>query len=114
MFFNYYDRQDFVCYVYFIVNATCKVRGDPHYTTFDGKRFDFMGKCEYVLAKDNVNNTFEVRQTNERCGNGEASCTKSLEITFPGVIITLQRGMTLVNGEVSLPGEYPGKNYIII
>ncbi|XP_028406466.1 pro-epidermal growth factor-like [Dendronephthya gigantea] len=47
-----------------LVEATCVAHGDPHYRTFDGKRFDFMGKCEYVLAKDRVNNSFEIRQEN--------------------------------------------------
>jgi hypothetical protein len=98
--------------VLLLVETTCKARGDPHYTTFDGTRFDFMGKCEYVLAKDVVNNTFEIRQANEPCFSGLPTCTKSLTVIFPGVTIELRRGMTLVNGgEVTLPVFEEGKKY---
>lgn len=31
--------------------ARCGAIGDPHYRTFDGKLFDFMGKCSYYLLK---------------------------------------------------------------
>jgi hypothetical protein len=69
-----------------------------------------MGRCEYVLAKDSINNTFEVRQVNEPCGNGEPSCTKSLTVIFPNVTIQLMRGSVMVNGtEIVLPATYGGK-----
>ena len=98
-----------------LVEATCTARGDPHYTTFDGTRYDFMGKCEYVLAKDSVNNTFEITQTNEPCGNGMPSCTRSLKVIFPGLTIELRRGMTLLNGaEVTSNVHLEGKkNYML-
>ena len=73
-----------------------------------------MGKCEYVLAKDIVNNTFEVRQTNEPCGNGVATCTRALTVIFVDLNIELRRGTTLVNGEeVTSLVYYNGKNLLI-
>ena len=73
-----------------------------------------MGKCEYVLAKDSVNDTFEIRQANEPCGNGVPTCTRSVTVIFGNLNIELRRGMTLVNGEeVTLPVYYDGKNLII-
>ena len=94
----------------FTVKATCKARGDPHYSTFDGTHYDFMGRCEYVLAKDSVNNTFEIRQVNEPCGNGEPSCTKSLTVILPNVTIQLLRGSVAVNGnKYNSSAHYEGK-----
>ena len=97
-------------HLFLLVEATCKARGDPHYTTFDNVRFDFMGRCEYVLAKDYVTNMFEIKQVNEPCGNGRPSCTKSLTLIFPNVTIDLLRGSVVVNDTNvhPLPKSYEG------
>lgn len=73
--------------------ARCGSVGDPHYMTFDGKRYDFMGKCSYVLMKTD---SITVEAENVACSGAISedmnflpsfsselpSCTKSLTITF--------------------------------
>lgn len=34
-----------------VCNAVCGIYGDGHYITFDDKRFDFSGECEYTLLQ---------------------------------------------------------------
>lgn len=93
--------------------ARCSAIGDPHYQTFDGKRYDFMGKCSYYLLKQD---NFSIEAENVACsgqisenanfgpaGAGMAACTKSVTIRVRNngankVIKLKQNGQITVDG----------------
>uniref|UniRef100_A0A3P8Z266 VWFD domain-containing protein n=1 Tax=Esox lucius TaxID=8010 RepID=A0A3P8Z266_ESOLU len=73
--------------------GTCAIYGDGHYITFDKKRFNFNGDCEYVLTQDycsnNLNGTFRVITQNIPCGTTGTTCSKAIKL-FLGVRNTVK------------------------
>ena len=52
-----------------VCGKRCSAVGDPHYTTFDGKQYDFMGQCSYTMIQ---HSDFEIETENIPC-NGAIS-----------------------------------------
>ncbi|KAG6461849.1 hypothetical protein O3G_MSEX012891 [Manduca sexta] len=91
--------------------ARCSAVGDPHYTTFDGLRYNFMGRCTYTLFNSGDVN---IEVENIACSGaiteamnlapytaeGKPSCTKAVSLSYNGVNIHLkQGGFVLANGK---------------
>ncbi|KAL4635942.1 IgGFc-binding protein-like isoform X1 [Arapaima gigas] len=89
--------------------ATCQVFGDPHFITFDGKLFDFQGKCNYTLVKTLGNSTvpFVLTVRNENRGNPAWSALNSIALSMRGLHVAIRTGRKVyVNGHLAqLPAQ---------
>ncbi|XP_050786923.1 LOW QUALITY PROTEIN: IgGFc-binding protein-like [Gopherus flavomarginatus] len=80
---------------YPISYSTCTASGDPHYTTFDGKKYDFMGTCIYQLAgvcsEDPTLTPFNIKVENNNRGSKAVSYTKAVTLEVYGRNITVSQ-----------------------
>uniref|UniRef100_A0A8C8ALX0 Mucin 2, oligomeric mucus/gel-forming n=1 Tax=Otus sunia TaxID=257818 RepID=A0A8C8ALX0_9STRI len=70
---------EYVCY------GTCTIYGSGHYITFDGKFYDFDGRCEYVATQDfcgdrNSSGSFSIITENVPCGTTGVTCSKAIKM----------------------------------
>ncbi|KAM6968560.1 mucin-5AC-like [Tautogolabrus adspersus] len=83
--------------------AVCQIYGDGHYTTFDEKRFDFNGQCEYTLLQDGCrgglgNESFRIIAENVQCGSSGTTCARTIKIFLgsPALMLSLDGHLPLI------------------
>ncbi|XP_039903133.1 zonadhesin, like [Simochromis diagramma] len=89
--------------------STCVASGDPHYTSFDKRKYDFMGNCSYLMSSPCNDTTvpyFEVHTDNEnRYNRPTISYVNAVHVYAQMIKISILKGGTVqVNGtNVNLP-----------
>ena len=83
---------------------SCSVFGDPHFTTFDKKQFEFQGSCKYIFSRTKENSgkiPFLVTVESVPCGSSGVTCTRNIELVYNGTMVKINRGENFAS--LSLP-----------
>ena len=99
-------------------NSTCVVHGDPHYNTFDKRKYDFMGLCEYVLSKPCDRNDPDfiiVGKNSETSCNKAITATEAVRVIIPNQVLEINlkrgRGGQVYINDVLRPNDGDGVLY---
>eukprot|EP00062_Callorhinchus_milii_P025595 gi/632986747/ref/XP_007910409.1/ PREDICTED: IgGFc-binding protein-like [Callorhinchus milii] len=91
-------------------SSTCTASGDPHYTSFDKKKFNFHGNCTYVMSQtcNSTQTPFAVYASNEhRNGKKTVSYVKAVYVQVYGITVSiLKKKVVQVNDKtVTVPNK---------
>lgn len=86
-------------YIIPLGTSTCIASGDPHYTSFDKRKYDFMGNCSYLMSSPCNDTTvpyFEVHTDNEnRYNRPTISYVNAVHVYAQMIKISILKGGTV-------------------
>nr|XP_006819042.1 PREDICTED: zonadhesin-like [Saccoglossus kowalevskii] len=91
---------------------TCVVKGDPHFTTLDGYKYDFSGSCGYTLLQDisngpGVTPTYMVSATDMYIGQTARVVDVNITVEGHAIEIDCEIGEDESSVEIRIDGISP-------
>ncbi|XP_040111163.1 mucin-2 [Oryx dammah] len=89
-----------------VCHGTCTIYGNGHYSTFDGRHYDFDGHCSYVAVQDYCGQntslgSFSIVTENVPCGTTGVTCSKAIKIFIGRTVLKLEdRHYTVIQRDV--------------
>ena len=95
-------------------HGVCQIWGDPHYLTFDSRKYSFQGDCDYTMVRDCLNQTdFHLWADNRRRRpSSEVSALDKLVLDYDGHRYALMKAQRVKVDDVrvSLPFISPSRD----
>jgi len=101
----------------------CVVAGDAYYQTFDGRKFAFLGQCEYVLVQPSLaakqSSAFSLWVENKNCDMTKGVCPKAVTLQVGSgvsarVFRLLPHEVYLSDVSIKLPYKHDGVTIRVI